>query len=52
MVRAGHTSERAIDMIYSVYGANLSVTQIIQRLNEDKKNRGHPALRTIASYYN
>lgn len=48
MVRARGTAEMAIDMIYSVYGANLSVAKIIQHI-QDKKSGGHSELRTIAS---
>jgi hypothetical protein len=49
MIRAGHTAERAIDLIYRVYGANLPVTKIIKKMIDDKKIGGHPALRTVAA---
>ena len=49
MIRAGHTAERAIDLIYTAYGANLSVTKIIQKMIDDKKSGGHPTLRTLAA---
>jgi hypothetical protein len=48
MVRAGHSADRAIDLIYRAYGSNLSVTKIIKKMIEDKKRGGHPALRTVA----
>lgn len=38
LVTLGHSSERAIDIIYNVYGAQTSVTTIINRLRKDKKN--------------
>ena len=38
LVDLGHSSHRAIDMIYDVYGAQTSVTGIINRLRRDKKN--------------
>ena len=44
-----HTAERAIDLIYTAYGANLSVTKIIKKMIDDKKSGGHPALRTVAA---
>ena len=48
MVRAGHTADRAIDLIYRAYGSNLSVTKIIKKMIGDKRSGGHPALRTVA----
>ena len=48
-LRAGHSAERAIDLIYRVYGASLSVTKIIKKMIDDKKIGGHPALRTVAA---
>ena len=44
MVRAGHSSDVAIDKIYDVYGHNTSVTDIIKRIIQDNKIGGHPAL--------
>jgi hypothetical protein len=38
LVDLGHTSQRAIDMIYEVYGGQTSVTDIINRLRKDKRN--------------
>jgi hypothetical protein len=38
LVTLGHTSQRAIDIIYDVYGPQTSVTDIINRLRKDKKN--------------
>ena len=34
---AGHTSERPCNLMYSVYGSNLSVTKIIAKLIDDKR---------------
>jgi hypothetical protein len=39
MVSLGHTANRAIDLIYEVYGPQTSVTDIINRLRKDK-NKG------------
>lgn len=49
MIRAGHTAERAIDLIYRVYGANLSVAKKVKKLIDDKKIGGHPPLSTVAA---
>ena len=38
LVDLGHSSHRAIDMIYNVYGAQTSLTTIINRMRRDKKN--------------
>ncbi len=38
LVRAGHTAETTIDMIYDIYGGGTSVTLIINGLKRDKKN--------------
>ena len=38
LVSLGHSSQRAIDMIYNVYGPQTSVTDIINRMRKDKKN--------------
>ena len=38
MVSLGHTANRAIDLIYEVYGPQTSVTEIINRLRRDKNN--------------
>jgi hypothetical protein len=38
LVRAGIDSHVAIDCIHAMYGANQSVTRIIDRTKEDKKN--------------
>jgi Transcriptional activator of glycolytic enzymes len=38
LVRAGLTSQVAIDRIHAVYGRNQSITCIIERIKEDKKN--------------
>jgi hypothetical protein len=38
LVRAGLTSQVAIDRIHAVYGRNQSITCIIERIKEDEKN--------------
>ncbi|KAI2497397.1 hypothetical protein MHU86_17108 [Fragilaria crotonensis] len=38
LVSLGHSLQRAIDMIYNVYGPQTSVTEIINRLRKDKNN--------------
>ena len=38
LVDLGHSSQRAIDMIYEVYGAQTCVTAIINRMRKDKLN--------------
>ena len=38
LVNLGHTAERAIDMIYDVYGAQTNVSNIINRIRKDKMN--------------
>ena len=45
MIHAGHTSDSAIDKIYTVYGSSLSVTSILLCLVQDRKQGGHPSLR-------
>ena len=47
MIRAGFTAEHACDKIYSVYGARLPITRIINAMICDKKDGGHPELRVI-----
>ena len=49
MIGTGHTAERAIDLIYRVYGANLSVTKNVKKMIDDKKIGGHPPLSTVAA---
>jgi hypothetical protein len=38
LVNLGHSAERAIDMIYDVYGAQTNVSNIINRIRKDKMN--------------
>jgi hypothetical protein len=45
MVRGGWTAQAAIDRIYFVYGQNLCVTHIINRMKADRARGGHPELR-------
>ncbi|KAH9140690.1 hypothetical protein AeRB84_015099 [Aphanomyces euteiches] len=45
LVRAGYTSDVAIDKVYNAYGRQLSVSSILVRLRADRHNGGHPALR-------
>ena len=47
LVTQGYSADSAIDKIYDVYGRSTSVTKIIKRLQEDKKNGGNDALREI-----
>ena len=44
LVRAGWTSDMAIDAIYNAYGRHLPVTQIINAMRRDWVNGGHPSL--------
>ena len=45
MILQGYSHTSAIDKIYSVYGNNLSATQILHEIRKDSKNGGHPQLR-------
>ena len=36
------------DLIHKVHGANMSITQIIKKMIDDKKIGGHPALMPVA----
>ncbi|KAE8974093.1 hypothetical protein PR001_g26104 [Phytophthora rubi] len=45
LVRAGFTSDTAIDKIYAVYGRQRSVTAILVAPRQAKKRGGHPSLR-------
>jgi hypothetical protein len=45
LIRAGYTSETAIDKIYKAYGESLPVSTIISAIIRDRKNGGHPQLR-------
>ena len=47
MVRSGYIAHDACNKIYEVYGANLSVTNIINLMRRDRKNGGHPNLRNV-----
>ena len=49
LVRAGFTSDAAIDKVYAVYGRRLPVSSILQALRVDRRNGGHPALRVKCS---
>ncbi|OWZ02108.1 hypothetical protein PHMEG_00026389 [Phytophthora megakarya] len=44
LVRSGFTSETAIDKVYSVYGRQLSVSNILVALRADRKRGRHPGL--------
>ena len=37
LVRAGHTADRACDLVYQAYGHSASVTQIIRRMQADRR---------------
>ncbi len=45
LIRAGHSSDTAIDNMYKAYGESLYVTKIICAMVADAKNGGHPNLR-------
>jgi hypothetical protein len=47
LVRSGWTANTACDRIQEVYGRNLSVTDIINRMRRDRVNGGHPNLRIV-----
>jgi hypothetical protein len=38
LVRQGYTSDTAIDLIYSVYGQQISVTNILNQIKKDRKD--------------
>lgn len=45
LVRANHTADRAIDLIYTAYGNNKTVTDIIKLMRRDRMRRVvHPLL--------
>ena len=47
MVRAGHTSDVAIDKVYGTYGVGETVTKILRKMRSDKKgliSGIHPSL--------
>jgi hypothetical protein len=45
LIRAGHTSQSAIRLIYQIYGLHTPVSTIIIRMRRDNQNGGHPWLR-------
>ena len=45
MISRGYTSDTAIDKIYLTYGHNLSVSNILVKMRNDKGRGGHPDLR-------
>ena len=45
LIRAGFTSDTAIDKVYQVYGRGTSVTSILVMMVRDRKNGGNPNLR-------
>ncbi|ETK73968.1 hypothetical protein L915_19155 [Phytophthora nicotianae] len=45
MVRAGYSSDVAVDRIYAIFGRQLPVTSILLALRRDKQQGGHPSLR-------
>ena len=45
MIAKGYTHTAAIDKIYSVYGTQLSATQILRQIRSDAKIGGHAMLR-------
>ena len=44
LVRKGHTTDTAVDLIYATYGANKPVVSILRCIRADKKRGGHPSL--------
>ncbi len=42
LVRAGHTADRACDLVYEAYGPSLPVTQILKKTRMDRKNNTWP----------
>ena len=51
-VDGGFTAPTAIDLVYQVYGRNLSVTMVLNKMLEDRKRyngRPHPRLRVRAA---
>jgi hypothetical protein len=44
-IRRGYSAQTAIDRIYEVYGQELSVTQIINKMLIDRRTGGKPQLR-------
>ena len=47
LLRAGHTADRARELIYSANGQKLSVTAIIKRVIADKMFREHHGVRSL-----
>ncbi|OWZ22772.1 hypothetical protein PHMEG_0002469, partial [Phytophthora megakarya] len=45
LVRAGFTSDVAIDKVYAAYGRQHSVTSILLQMRSDRRTGGHPELR-------
>ncbi|KAL3664985.1 hypothetical protein V7S43_010160 [Phytophthora oleae] len=45
LVRSGFTSDAAIDKVYSVYGRQIAVLNILKALRADRMRGGHPSLR-------
>ena len=45
MVRSGWDANEAINKIYEVYGADQTVTKIIDKMKRDRASGGHPSLR-------
>ena len=45
LVRAGYTTELAIDRIYEAYGWKKSVTDIFNQMRNDRRTGGHSSLR-------
>jgi hypothetical protein len=47
LVQSGWTSTAVCDRIHEIYGRNLSITAIINRMRWDRVNGGHPNLRLV-----
>jgi hypothetical protein len=44
LINGGFTELTAIDKVHQAYGNNLSVTSILNKMQKDKRNGGHPNL--------
>ena len=37
LVRAGHTADRACDLVYQAYGHSVAITEILRRMQVDRR---------------
>ena len=47
LIRAGYTSDTAIDKVYQAYDRGTSVTSILVIMVRDRNNGGHPNLQVL-----